>query len=86
MTWKLTYSETAAKQLKKLDKGVARDVGKYLIEACAMKDSAARGHPLSNSLAGLHTYRLGQIRIIVNIERQALQVQVIKIERRDSAY
>ena len=86
MTWLLKYSETAEKQLSKLDRGVARDVKKFMAEVCDLKDPAVRGHPLSGPLAGLHTYRIGQIRIIVQIERNIVRVSVVKIDRRDSAY
>jgi len=86
MTWGLEFTQTAEKQLSKLDRRVARDIKEYLGEVCQLDDPAARGHALSNSLAGLHRYRLGQIRIIVEIRRNIVQVLVIKIERRDSAY
>lgn len=86
MTWKLEYTQSADRQLSKLDRRVARDIKVYLGEVCQLDDPAVRGHTLSNSLAGLHRYRLGQIRIIVEIQRTIVQVLVIKIERRDSAY
>ena len=44
MTWTLGYSDTAKKQLKKLDPAVAREVKKYLADVCALEDPAERGH------------------------------------------
>ncbi len=86
MTWTLGYSDTAKKQLKKLDPAVAREVKKYLADVCALEDPAERGHPLRHDLAGQHTYRIGQLRVLVRIQRQIVTVTVIKMERRDSAY
>ena len=53
---------------------------------CELADPAARGHGLTGPWAGLHRYRVGQLRIIVSIECGIVTVTVIKIDRRDSAY
>jgi len=86
MSWALLYDPAADKELFKLDKAVQRHVKKYLSEVCQLTDPADRGHPLTGPWAGFHRYRVGQIRIIVSIERQIVTVAVIKIDRRDSVY
>ena len=86
MAWKLQYDPAAEKELSKLDKGVQRSLKKYLADVCELADPAARGHALSNKLAGQHTYRVGQLRVIVRILRSIVTVMVLEIERRDSAY
>jgi mRNA interferase RelE/StbE len=86
MTWKLAYSETAEKQITKLDKAVQRAVKKYLGEVCELLEPSDRGHPLTGPWAGYHRYRIGQIRIICGIERNIVTIAVIKIDRRDSIY
>ena len=50
------------------------------------QDPATRGHSLTGPWTGFHRYRLGQICIIVSIERAEVTVSVIKINRRDSVY
>lgn len=86
MVWQLVISATAEKQLAKLDKGVLREVKKYLVDTCSLEDPASRGHPLTGPWAGFHRYRLGQLRMIVKIERQVITITLAKIDRRDSAY
>ena len=86
MIWKLQYDPAAEKDLSKLDKGVQRSDKKFLTEVCDLADPAARGHTLSNKLAGQHTYRIGQLRVVVRILRSVVTVLVLKMERRDSAY
>lgn len=86
MAWKLIISETAEKQLSKLDKAIAKKVRAYLEEACQLANPADRGHALTGPLAGLHRYRVGQLRIIVSIERQIITVTVVTVNRRDSIY
>jgi len=84
--WKLIIAESADRQLGKLDKSIERKVRKFLEEACQLADPADRGHPLTGPWVGFHRYRVGQIRIIVSIERFIVTVTVIKVDRRDSVY
>ena len=86
MVWQLEFDPKAEREFSRLDKSVQRTIKKFLAEVCELKDPASRGHPLSNILAGQHTYRIGQLRIIVRIQRQIVTVTVLKMERRDSAY
>ena len=86
MRWTLHYDPNAFKELAKLDKDVQRKIKHYLAEICCLDDPAARGHGLTGPWAGLHRYRLGQIRIIVSIERTEVTVSDIKINRRDTVY
>lgn len=86
MAWKLLFDPAAEKELSKHDKAVQRTVKKFLAEVCELHDPAARGHTLSNKLAGQHTHRIGQLRLIVRIMREVVTVLVLKIDRRDSAY
>ena len=86
MAWKLQFDPAAEKELGKLDKAVQRTVKKFLAEVCDLNDPASRGHTLSHKLAGQHTYRIGQLRIVVRIVREVVTVLVLKIDRRDSVY
>ena len=86
MTWALRYDPAAEKELSKLDKALQRSVKKYLFEVCDLDDPSDRGHGLTGPLAGQHRYRIGQIRMIVKIQRQIVTVLVLKVDRRDSVY
>ena len=86
MTWALRYDPSAEKELSKLDKALQRSVKKYLSDVCDLNDPAVRGHGLTGPQAGQHRYRIGQIRMIVKIQRQIVTVLVLKIDRRDSVY
>ena len=86
MAWKLIISDTAEKQLSKLDRSVSTAAKKYLSEVCQLKDPAARGHSLTGQWGGFHRYRVGQLRLIVSIDRNVLTVMLATIGRRDSVY
>ena len=86
MAWQLIYDPAAEKELSKLDKGVQRTIKAYLENVSQLDNPADKGHPLTGVWAGFHRYRVGQIRIIVEIERNIVTVTVIKIDKRDSIY
>ena len=86
MVWQLRYDPAAEKDLSKLDRAVQRSVKRYPAEVCELDDPAQRWHPLSGPLAGHHRYRIGQLRIIVRIQRLIVTVTVIQLDRRDTAY
>ena len=86
MAWVLLYQPAAEKELSKLDRSIQKAVKKYLHSVCQLEDPTARGHPLSGPLAGLHRYRLGQLRIIVAIERNIITVTVLSVDKRDNVY
>lgn len=86
MPWKLRITETAEKQLSKLDKSIARAVLSYLSECCVLEDPAERGHSLSGPWAGFHRYRIGPLRVIVAIQRGDLILLVVTVEKRDVIY
>ena len=86
MAWRLVISDTASKLLSKLDRSISNSVKEYLAEACQLKDPAARGHPLSGRWASYHRYRVGQLRLIVFIDRNVLTLTLVTPGRRDSVY
>ena len=86
MLWLLEFDPAAAKEFAKLDRGVQKKLKTYLAEVCDLADPAVRGHGLTGPWAGFHRYRIGQLRVIVSIERGVLIILVVKVDRRDSAY
>jgi len=86
MSWKLRITDEAKKQLSKLDKGIQRTVSNYLRECAQLQDPASRGHALTGPWAGYHRYRVGQLRIVVSIERNEVTILVVTIDRRDTVY
>ena len=86
MPWKLVISDTAEKQLSKLDRSISKTAKKYLAEVCQLTDPADRGHPLTGRWVGFHRYRVGQLRLIVQIDRNVITLTLVIVDRRDSAY
>ncbi|WP_216918698.1 type II toxin-antitoxin system RelE/ParE family toxin [Synechococcus sp. CCAP 1479/9] len=87
MVWTLRISETARRQLKKLDRSTAqnllRSMNRLLQET---EDPRQRGKALAASLAGLWRYRVGDHRVICLIEDAQLVVLVVGVSHRSEAY
>ncbi len=66
--WKIEYSEKAARELLKIDRQAAKRVKKYLDERIATDEDPRRfGEGLTENLAGLWKYRIGDFRVIAEI-------------------
>lgn len=87
MAWTLLISETAKRQLKKLDRSTAQTLLRYLSRLLQeAEDPRGRGKPLTANLAGLRRYRVGDYRMICRIEDDRLVLLVLQIGHRREVY
>jgi mRNA interferase RelE/StbE len=87
LAWTLRLSETAKRQLRKLDAGSAQAILRYLNRLLLeTSDPRERGSGLRANLAGLWHYRIGDYRVICSIEAHELVVLVLQIGHRRDVY
>lgn len=87
MAWTLRISETARRQLKKLDRSTAQTLLRYLNRlVLETEDPRQRGKGLSANLTGLWRYRVGDYRVICDIQNGELVVLVLQVSHRSQAY
>ena len=87
MTWTIEYTETAKTQLRKLDKQMARRLVDYMNERIArLEDPRSLGMALTGPMGGLWRYRVGDCRVICDVQDGALRVLVVRVGRRDTVY
>lgn len=87
MTWTVEFDDTAAKELRKLDKQAQSEILRYFRERIATDEDPRRfGKPLSRDLAGLWRYRLRNYRMICHIEDDKLIVLVVRVAHRKDTY
>lgn len=86
--WSINLSETAAKQLAKLDQQVARRILRFLRDRVAsLEDPRSIGEALTGSRFGeLWKYRQGDYRIVVSIEDEIVRILIVKIGHRREVY
>jgi mRNA interferase RelE/StbE len=87
LAWTIEYTETSRKQLKKLDKQIAERILDYMdSRVSGSKNPRSSGKVLVGSLGGLWRYRVGDYRIICDIQDNTLRVLVVKIGNRGDVY
>ena len=81
MAWTINYTATARKQLRNLDRKIARRIVDFMDERIAgQADPRSTGQALTGPLLGAYwRYRVGDYRIICDIQDGALCVLVIEI-------
>ena len=87
MAWTIDYTALALGQLKKLDKPTARRIVDYMDERISEMDNPrSTGKALTGPLGGLWRYRVGDCRVICDIQDGALRVLVVQLGNRREVY
>jgi len=88
LTWIIKFEESAKKELAKLDKPVARRIIKFLRKRVSGFDNPRTiGEALKGSRLGeFWRYRVGDYRIICNIDDKAIRILVLRIGHRSEVY
>lgn len=88
MPWIIKYTESAQRQLKKLDKSVALRVLDYMDERVAvLVDPRVAGKNLVGPKLGSYwRYRVGDVRVICDIQDQEVVILVVEIGHRREVY
>lgn len=87
MAWAIDYTDTAKGQLRKLDKQTAKRIVDYMDQRVAGQENPRNaGKALTGPLGGLWRYRVGDYRVICDIQDGALRVLVIQIGNRREVY
>lgn len=86
MIWKIEYTDSAKTQLKKLDKPIAKRILNYMDELVLLENPQQRGKALTGNLEDLWRFRVGDYRIICELEKDYLRVLVLKVGHRKEIY
>ena len=88
MAWIIKYTASSLRQLKRLDKPVAQRVLDYLDERIAnLADPRAAGKNLVGPRMGSYwRYRVGDVRVICDIQDHALLILVVEVGHRREVY
>ena len=87
MVWTIEYTDTAKKQLRKLDPASARRIADFLDERIAKsRNPRSSGRALTGPLGDFWHYRVGDFRLICSIHDGAVRVLVVSIGNRREIY
>lgn len=88
MAWKIELSREAVKALDKLDKPAAQGLLRFLHERVSAAENPRKlGEALKGSeLGNFWKYRVGDYRIIADIQDRAVRILVVRVGNRRQVY
>ena len=87
MAWAIEFADTAKGQLRKLDKQTARRIVDFMDERIAgVENQLNTGKALTGLLGGFWRYRVGDCRVICDIQDGAFRVLVVQVGNRREIY
>lgn len=86
MAWRIDFTKAADKAFRKLDRPTAGRVLDELEEIAKLDDPRSRGKALTGNLAGLWRYRVGDYRVVCDIEDGVLVILVVDVAHRREVY
>lgn len=84
--WHVETTAAFDKAIVKFDKPIRRRVISYLEELAGLDDPRARGKGLTGDLAGYWRYRIGDYRVIADIQDARLVVIAVTVAHRSDVY
>ena len=88
MAWRIEFDPAAAKELRKLDRPVQqRLLGFLRLRVAPLEDPRAVGEALAGErLGAIWKYRVGDWRLICDIQDERIVVRVLRLGHRREAY
>lgn len=86
MAWRVEIDKDVQRSMRKLDKQVAKSDHGEAEEVSQLEDPRSTGKALVGNMAGLWRYRVGDYRIICDIEDEVLVVLVVDVAHRREVY
>ena len=88
MPWAIEISDSAAKQLRKLDAPIARRIVSFLRDrvASATDPRALRAALKGDELGQYRKYRVGDYRLIAQIRDREVRIVVVRMGHRREGY
>ena len=88
MAWRIEFDPDAAKELRKLDRPVQqRLLGFLRLRVAPLEDPRAIGEALAGErLGAFWKYRVGDWRLICDIQDERIVVRVLRVGHRRGAY
>ena len=86
MAWRIEVDRDVQRAMKKLERQIAKRITAKLREISQLDDPRIMGKALTGNLAGLWRYRVGDYRIVCDIEDGVLVILVVEVEHRREVY
>ena len=86
-TWRIEITRTAEKQIAKIDRTAQKSILKFLHDLLRRADDPRLwGKALSGEKRGLWRYRVGDYRLICDIQDERITILVLELGHRKDVY
>jgi len=87
LVWTIEITRTAEKQIKKLDGSAQKSIVRFLRERLKSVENPRQwGKPLHGDKKGLWRYRVGDYRLICDIQDEKITVLILEVAHRKDVY
>jgi mRNA interferase RelE/StbE len=87
LVWTIEITRSAEKQIKKLDRVAQASIARFLRDRLKSADNPRQwGKPLHGEKGGLWRYRVGNYRLICDIQDEKITVLVLEVGHRKDIY
>ena len=85
--YEVIFTDSALKELKKLDKAVVRVIKNWVVKNLVdCVDPRMHGKPLKGNLKGVWRYRVGDYRLFADIQDDKLVIFLFEVAHRKEIY
>ncbi len=85
--WKIEITRSAEKQIKKLGRAAQAAILRFLRERLLSAENPRQlGKPLQGEKGGLWRYRIGDYRLICDIQDEKITILVLRVGHRKDVY
>lgn len=86
MAYRIDFAEHAMQEFSKLDNTVKKQILKYIEKISQREDPRTLGEPLQANLSAYWKYRIGDYRLVTEIQNDKLVVLVLVVSHRRDVY
>ena len=84
--WQFEFSDEFTKALKKLDRPTRAAIKDYLDRVAELEDPRSRGKGMTANLSGYWRYRIGDYRVLAEIQDAKLVIIAVAVGHCSSVY
>ena len=80
------FADKARKEFLKLDKPIQKQIQTFIVKLQGLEDPRSSGKTLVGNLAGRWRYRVGDYRLVCEIDDEKIIITILRIGHRKNIY
>ena len=80
------FADKARKEFLKLDKPIQKQIQTFIVKLQGLEDPRSSGKALAGNLAGRWRYRVGDYRLVCEIDNEKIIITILRIGHRKNIY